>query len=80
MEAADISLEDPPVFAIKCVRESSHPKHRRQQTAEIRNHNTVARCAHVLNAIKHVEYLVTPLLMSGRYAQSDLEVEGILEK
>lgn len=47
-KAVDIILENSPTFAIKFVRESNIARRRRQQIAEIDNHDAVAHCPHVM--------------------------------
>lgn len=47
-EGVDTTLENSPTYAIKCVPESSSSKRRRQQIAEIVNHDAVVSCPHVL--------------------------------
>lgn len=64
--AVDTTLQNSPTYAIKCVRKSSLSGRRRQQNAEIINHEAVSFCPHVLRLSDafeddHYFFLVLPL-------------------
>ncbi|KAN0097955.1 Pkinase domain containing protein [Tylopilus felleus] len=62
----DVTLQNAPTYAIKCMPQSSNPKRRSQQAAEVANHDAVILCPHVLNLYDFFEeddciFLVLPL-------------------
>lgn len=64
--AVDITLKNSPTFAVKCILESPNILRRRQQIAEIYNHNAVIRCPHVMTLWDVIDegchlFLVLPL-------------------
>lgn len=71
-QAVDTTLQDSPTFAIKCIHESLNPRRRRQQIAEMDNHDTVACCPHVMMLYDsfeqhHCFFLVFPLCESDMF-------------
>lgn len=65
-QAVDITMENSPTYAIKCVPESSNPRRRNQQVAEIENHDALFLSPHVMMLCDFFEedqyfFLVFPL-------------------